>query len=314
MEPNHFMAFMALRLQQQQQAANAALALDQNQPKSFLDHNQPLDFSAQRLNLSKYLPQRNLSLDSEGNSPRVSPDTTGRTGSVSPTGSQSSSSSAGESREPMAGSCSPPRPALPRISVPRQPLPIDVLSVRPLASLQQPASDMKPLMGHPFLSHTPLPFPFHSPYAINSVPEISQANIDSNKKYADFREKMMKNMDSVKMEEDACYPSPSSPSPSLNTSLPPNLTSTPTHPNTPSSGKEKDAAYWERRRKNNAAAKRSRDSRRAKEQEVHIRAKFLESENQELRMRLANTEALKQQAVAELMALQAKIKTVQYEN
>ena len=314
MEPNHFMAFMALRLQQQQQAANAALALDQNQPKSFLDHNQPLDFSAQRLNLSKYLPQRNLSLDSEGNSPRVSPDTTGRTGSVSPTGSQSSSSSAGESREPMAGSCSPPRPALPRISVPRQPLPIDVLSVRPLASLQQPTSDMKPLMGHPFLSHAPLPFPFHSPYAINSVPEISQANIDSNKKYADFREKMMKNMDSVKMEEDACYPSPSSPSPSLNTSLPPNLTSTPTHPNTPSSGKEKDAAYWERRRKNNAAAKRSRDSRRAKEQEVHIRAKFLESENQELRMRLANTEALKQQAVAELMALQAKIKTVQYEN
>ena len=81
-----------------------------------------------------------------------------------------------------------------------------------------------------------------------------------------------------------------------------------------SSGKEKDAAYWERRRKNNAAAKRSRDSRRAKEQEVHIRAKFLESENSELRMRLANSEALKQQAVAELMALQAKIKTVQYEN
>ena len=310
MEPNHFMAFMALRLQQQQ-AANAALALDHNQPKSFIEHNQPLDFSAPRLNLSKYLPQRNLSLDSEGNSPRVSPDTTGRTGSVSPTGSQSSSSSAGESREPMAGSCSPPRQALPRISVPTQPLPIDVLSVRPLASLQQPAADVKPF---PFLSHTSLPFPFHTSYPINSSPEVSQASIDSNKKYADFRDKMMKNMDSVKMEEDAGYPSPSSPSPSLNTSLPPNLTSTPTHPNTPSSGKEKDAAYWERRRKNNAAAKRSRDSRRAKEQEVHIRAKFLESENQELRMRLANAEALKQQAVAELMALQAKMKTLQYEN
>ena len=55
------MAFMALRLQQQQVAAQQAL-----------DENQPLDFSTQRLNLSKYLPQRNLSLDSEGNSPRVS--------------------------------------------------------------------------------------------------------------------------------------------------------------------------------------------------------------------------------------------------
>ena len=61
MEPNQFMAFMALRLQQQQVAAQQAL-----------DENQPLDFSTQRLNLSKYLPQRNLSLDSEGNSPRVS--------------------------------------------------------------------------------------------------------------------------------------------------------------------------------------------------------------------------------------------------
>ena len=55
------MAFMALRLQQQQVAAQQAL-----------DENQPLDFSTQRLNLSKYLPQRNISLDSEGNSPRVS--------------------------------------------------------------------------------------------------------------------------------------------------------------------------------------------------------------------------------------------------
>ena len=69
----------------------------------------------------------------------------------------------------------------------------------------------------------------------------------------------------------------------------------------------KDHQYWERRRKNNAAAKRSRDARRAKEQEVHIRAKFLESENQELRMRLANAEALKQQAVAELLTFKAKM-------
>ncbi|XP_033320952.2 transcription factor giant isoform X1 [Megalopta genalis] len=46
---------------------------------------------------------------------------------------------------------------------------------------------------------------------------------------------------------------------------------------------EKDAAYWERRRKNNEAAKRSRDARRAKEDEIAIRAAFLEQENMRLR-------------------------------
>jgi bZIP factor len=41
----------------------------------------------------------------------------------------------------------------------------------------------------------------------------------------------------------------------------------------------KDAAYWERRKKNNEAAKRSRDARRAKEDELAIRTSFLEREN-----------------------------------
>jgi len=53
-----------------------------------------------------------------------------------------------------------------------------------------------------------------------------------------------------------------------------------------------DEAYWERRRKNNEAAKRSRDSRRAKEDEIAIRAAFLEQENLRLRVELA---ALRQQ-------------------
>jgi bZIP factor len=44
----------------------------------------------------------------------------------------------------------------------------------------------------------------------------------------------------------------------------------------------KDEAYWERRRKNNEAAKRSRDARRAKEDEIAIRASFLEQENLKL--------------------------------
>ena len=37
----------------------------------------------------------------------------------------------------------------------------------------------------------------------------------------------------------------------------------------------KEKAYQERRRKNNLAAKRSRDARRAKEDEISIRAAFL---------------------------------------
>jgi len=48
----------------------------------------------------------------------------------------------------------------------------------------------------------------------------------------------------------------------------------------------KDEAYWERRRKNNDAAKRSRDSRRQKEDDMALRAALLEQENVRLRMQL----------------------------
>lgn len=57
-------------------------------------------------------------------------------------------------------------------------------------------------------------------------------------------------------------------------------------------GTVKDAAYYERRKKNNAAAKKSRDRRRIKEDEIAVRAAFLEHENIELRIELA---ALKNQ-------------------
>ncbi|XP_072164037.1 uncharacterized protein [Diadema setosum] len=46
---------------------------------------------------------------------------------------------------------------------------------------------------------------------------------------------------------------------------------------------KKDTAYWERRRKNNDAAKRSRDARRAKEEEIALRAVYLEQDNMKLR-------------------------------
>lgn len=40
----------------------------------------------------------------------------------------------------------------------------------------------------------------------------------------------------------------------------------------------KDEKYWARRRKNNMAAKRSRDARRMKENQIALRAGYLEKE------------------------------------
>uniref|UniRef100_A0A3P8WZB4 HLF transcription factor, PAR bZIP family member a n=1 Tax=Cynoglossus semilaevis TaxID=244447 RepID=A0A3P8WZB4_CYNSE len=50
----------------------------------------------------------------------------------------------------------------------------------------------------------------------------------------------------------------------------------------------KDDRYWARRRKNNVAAKRSRDARRLKENQIAIRASFLEKENAALRLEVAD--------------------------
>ena len=52
-----------------------------------------------------------------------------------------------------------------------------------------------------------------------------------------------------------------------------------------------DNTYWERRRKNNKAAKRSRDARRAKEQEIALRAQFLEQENISMKLEIAHLKA-----------------------
>ncbi|XP_072703801.1 D site-binding protein [Ciconia boyciana] len=50
---------------------------------------------------------------------------------------------------------------------------------------------------------------------------------------------------------------------------------------------QKDEKYWSRRSKNNAAAKRSRDARRLKENQISVRAAFLERENAALRQEVA---------------------------
>ncbi|XP_069785983.1 hepatic leukemia factor-like [Narcine bancroftii] len=51
---------------------------------------------------------------------------------------------------------------------------------------------------------------------------------------------------------------------------------------------KQDEKYWARRRKNNMAAKRSRDARRLKENQIAIRAAFLEKENSALRQEVAD--------------------------
>ncbi|XP_029293510.1 TEF transcription factor, PAR bZIP family member b isoform X1 [Cottoperca gobio] len=50
---------------------------------------------------------------------------------------------------------------------------------------------------------------------------------------------------------------------------------------------QKDDKYWWRRKKNNVAAKRSRDARRLKENQITVRASFLERENAALRQQVA---------------------------
>ncbi|KAJ8334379.1 hypothetical protein SKAU_G00400180 [Synaphobranchus kaupii] len=51
---------------------------------------------------------------------------------------------------------------------------------------------------------------------------------------------------------------------------------------------QKDDKYWNRRYKNNEAAKRSRDARRLKENQISVRAAFLERENAALRQEVAD--------------------------
>ncbi|XP_060077322.1 hepatic leukemia factor-like [Ylistrum balloti] len=50
---------------------------------------------------------------------------------------------------------------------------------------------------------------------------------------------------------------------------------------------QKDSKYFERRKRNNLAAKKSRDARKSREDEISIRASFLEKENAILRAQVA---------------------------
>lgn len=69
----------------------------------------------------------------------------------------------------------------------------------------------------------------------------------------------------------------------------------------------KDSAYYERRKKNNAAAKKSRDRRRIKEDEIAIRATFLENENREFQAELVSARNQVNELKSELTAVRKRL-------
>ena len=274
---------------------------------------QPLDFSA---------PAKNPRLSPDWphclpHYPDNKHDTLGSDG-VSDVSSHSPGSNSGQSesgREPRPGSTSPPRPALARLNIPESPrsqsdllttVPLHKLPLlKPLSSLVKPeSSEVNPLLSLasgltassdpvtlnlpfnlPVFPQTVKPsfvssLPFSYQPAANPAEEMNKISMDSQGKYAEFRDKMMKNLETsrkTKKQEEA----PGTPNSKTSDS---SMDLTPTHHSTPRDGK--DAAYWERRRKNNEAAKRSRDARRLKENEVAVRASYLEQENIQLKMEL----------------------------
>merc|ERR1719188_2668773 len=58
----------------------------------------------------------------------------------------------------------------------------------------------------------------------------------------------------------------------------------------PGPGVKKDDKYWERRRKNNLAAKKSRDARRVRENQLRLRVLCLENANRVLREQMDRKE------------------------
>jgi len=168
--------------------------------------------------------------------------------------------------------------------------------------LQYPSSPLN-------FNSSPIP-PFGVSPAQPPLSELAMMNSNSQHKYANFREAMLRNIERSKVsrkhpigniksedqqDEDrsSSINMTASPMSSLSSTMstPISMASTPID-NTPSRNSgDKDEAYWERRRKNNEAAKRSRDSRKQKENEIAVRASYLEQENIQLKMELAQVKA-----------------------
>jgi len=69
----------------------------------------------------------------------------------------------------------------------------------------------------------------------------------------------------------------------------------------------KDEKYWARRRKNNLAAKRSRDARRMKENQIALRADYLERESDQLRKQMEDLKRENQKLKLKLIQYESKI-------
>ena len=257
------------------------------------DENQPLDFSAKRPRLSSESPP----LSSQIPVPFSMPSTPILTIPCPPV------------RKIHQVSHQPERHP-PTISLPDTPLPIPLLeqSFKNAVVSQQSRFPISPQMPgslpmamSPFLFGGGFCFPslFHSmvganlqrsqsspstPVPVLSPPvtpsvnhekaELLKVNSDSLGHYAAFRQNMLKQL-SQKKSLCRSNSSDSSEAGNFESGM---------HLGQPDS---KDQAYWERRRKNNLAAKRSRDARRAKEDEIAIRAAFLEQENVQLKWEVA---------------------------
>lgn len=109
------------------------------------------------------------------------------------------------------------------------------------------------------------------PLALSTAPSVILGQ-DSTEEYIEFRQRMLAQLDMVTSRNNA----------NMKRCISPQM------PTSTAEMDDKTAAYWERRRKNNEAAKRSRDARRAKEDEIAIRAAFLEQENIKLKYELAS--------------------------
>jgi len=71
---------------------------------------------------------------------------------------------------------------------------------------------------------------------------------------------------------------------------------------------EKDNKYWEKRIKNNVAARRSREARRLKENQIALRTAFLEKQNCQLQATLEDTKSKNLELMAEKQLLLEKLK------
>lgn len=133
------------------------------------------------------------------------------------------------------------------------------------------------------IKKTPRPFKAYTKdsLSINRSRDIidPMLNYNSSRNYLQFRAKMLESV--KKMHNNA-------PNPKMRRTI--------KSPGLPTStADDKTEAYWQRRKKNNEAAKRSRDARRAKEDELAIWATFLQEENATLKSQLTRSYYLLQQ-------------------